>query len=173
MQNLKQKMLRKNVVSVQRGFTLIELLVVIVTMTLIFTVGFANYREFQRRKALEGAVETLKADLRFAQGQALSSKKPTDCASTESINSYLFRFVSATSYEIVARCLPGPNDVVVKTAGESDISTKHPGITINPFSDVIFTVLGRGVVSIVTITLEQSATGASEIIEITRGGQIE
>lgn len=155
-----------------KGFTLIELMVVIMIMVLVFAVGFANYRGFQRRKVLEGAVEALKGDLRFTQQQALSSNKPAGCASTESLNSYIFRFVNSTSYEIVARCLPGPNDVTVKAASDTNISTKYPGVTINSFPDVVFNLLGRGVVSDVTITLSQPAVGNSETIDITEGGEI-
>ena len=45
-----------------KGYTLIEILVVISIMAILFTVGFAGYRDFSRRQVLLGAVNQIQGD---------------------------------------------------------------------------------------------------------------
>jgi type II secretory pathway pseudopilin PulG len=86
-----------------KGFSFVELLIVIVTMSLIFTVGFANYRTFQRRKAVEAFATQIKADLNLTREYALSGRKPASgCAA---LNGYMFTIdYLAGSYSLSPRC---------------------------------------------------------------------
>jgi Tfp pilus assembly protein FimT len=144
---------------------MIELLIAVVTMALMFTVGFANYRDFQTRQVLKGAVEKVKGDLRFAQQLSLAGRKPVGCVV---LNSYTFKYVSDTKYQIIANC--SDNDYQV--GSEYDISERFGDVKIqNNFVDVVFRILGRGVISNSTIILELD--GETTQIEIKRGGDIQ
>ena len=77
-------------IGIKSGFTLIELMVVMLIMSLLFGLGFANFRDFQRRQILEGAVRAVKGDLRYAQELALAGRKPDNqdgksCAIADSV----------------------------------------------------------------------------------------
>lgn len=96
-----------------KGFTLIELLIVIMIMALIFGLGFANYRDFQRRQVLEAAVRLVIGDLRFAQEQAISGRvrndTPDNVCEPLPLWGYYFRrdpALPTTTYLIEANC-PG------------------------------------------------------------------
>ena len=57
------------------GFTLIELLVVISVATILFSLGWAQYNNFNRQQILKQTALELKSDLVHAQELALSGKK--------------------------------------------------------------------------------------------------
>lgn len=59
------------------AFTLIELLVVTSIMGILFSLGFAQYQNFNRIQILKQAALNLKNDLRDVQNRALSGEK--DC----------------------------------------------------------------------------------------------
>lgn len=164
---IRRTLLRKNLVIVQQGFTIIELLVAVVTMTLLFAVGFANYRGFQDRQGLISASRSFKADLRFAQERALSGTKPTGCGT---LNGYKLIYLGVQSYQIAANC-DNNSDISVKTV---DFSDTNPTIQFNsPFSFVFFNVLGRGVRTSLTVNLRDNKTPPNLIpVSITRGGEI-
>ena len=89
-----------------QGFTIVELVVVIGTMAILFSLGYANNREFQRRQQLESVVREFKVDMRLAQQLALTGKKPAGCATLEG-----YRIIREgmgmgmqNSYEILAHC---------------------------------------------------------------------
>ncbi len=161
--------------SAKRGFTLIELLIVIITMFLIFSVGMANYREFQRRKALEGAVTRVKSHLRLAQEMAMSGAKPADCISSNlTLLNITFRIDSTTTYSIHGLCTDGVNPpALYQHLGASyNLLPEYPEIGITGPAMVVFNVLGKGVVSDATLRLTQTSTGTIKDIVITRGGEI-
>ena len=90
----------------KRGYTLIELLIVIVIMSLITGIGFATYRDYQRRQEVVRVARQLKSDLRMAQEYAFSGIKPeTNCTV---LSGYAFRveqFLSQ-SYYVTPHCEP-------------------------------------------------------------------
>ncbi|KKQ98743.1 MAG: hypothetical protein UT24_C0001G0024 [Candidatus Woesebacteria bacterium GW2011_GWB1_39_12] len=148
------------------GYTLIELLIVMMTMVLLFGLGFANYRGFQRRQSLEGVVRMVKADLRLAQANALSGKKPSsgNCSAVASnILYYSFAYVDSDTYAYGAVC---PTESNIK---QVDIT----GATMSAFSEIRFNVLGRGTnitgQTVITIT---SGAGSKDIT-VRSGGTIE
>ena len=137
------------------GYTLIELLVVMMTMIILFSLGYANFRGFQRRQQLESVVRMVKADLRLAQANALSGKKPTsgncsDAASNVLAYSFTKTSDTPTSYEIRAIC-PG----LVNTIKPVTIT----GATMSAFSEIQFNILGRGT----------NISGGEIVITITSG----
>ncbi len=148
------------------GFSFLELLIVMVTMSLLFSIGFANYRDYQQRQALINATRIVKGDLRFAQEQALAGIKPAGCGT---LNGYKLQDSDAKDYSIIANC-DANVDYVVKSLSLSD---KSPTISFVPtFSNVFFNVLGRGVKIPLTITLQDTKTLLTQQINITRGGEI-
>lgn len=153
------------------AFTLVEILIGLTIVGLIFSFGFANFRDFSRRQALLGEKRKVTGDLRLAQEQALSGNKPANisCASPDTLNGYNFYVPDVSSYIIQANCSAGTVDT--KTVELSD------GITIsvptpNP---IIFKSLGLGTnipAGGITLTLTQSETGATQTIDITETGEI-
>jgi prepilin-type N-terminal cleavage/methylation domain-containing protein len=158
-----------------KGFSLIELIVVIMIMALIFGLVTANYRNFGRRQVLVGAVRQIKGDLRFTQQQALSGRKPETPAGnvcfTQPLRGYVFSYVNATSYQIVANCGPDASLAYRVIVSVIDLSARYPNVQINPFTEIMFRNLGKGVDVERTITVTMPPE-PNRIITITRGGEI-
>lgn len=153
-----------------QGYTLIEILVALSIIGLLFGFGYASFRDFSRRQALQGTVKKIQGDLRLAQQQALSGKKPSDIkCNSQLLASYSFKVYSTSEYKIEANC--GGGDVLVKDVIlSSDISIS---IDSNPIK---FKVLGQGTNidggSMITITLTQAGTSDKATVEVTDGGEI-
>lgn len=168
LQKLTNRTKLKNNFQLEKGFTLIELLLVMMTMALLFGLGYANYRGFQRRQQLEGAVRMVKGDLRLAQQFALAGRKEPGC---DGLKGYAFqRGVSEINYRIEDDCNSGGGNVIKSQNLPS-------GITIPGFGGgnrILFKVLGRGIdrTSNVTIILNQANTGNSRNIIVTTSGEI-
>ncbi len=160
---------------IYKGFTIIELLIAMVIMSLVFTVGFANLRQFASRQKIEGAVREIKADLRLAQQEAVAGKKPAgpecDSATGETLVGYEFRYEGPTSYSIYAVCTNG--NVEIKTV---DLSQKYPDVEISSFTNFTFEVLSNGVSDNRVITVREFDSERtivnSKSITVTTGGQI-
>ncbi len=153
------------------GFSLIELVVVIVTMFLLFSVGMANVRDFQRRKVLEGAVLKLKGDLRMAQQIALSGGVGDTCSAVnERFTSVRVVQTDSSKYSIQVGCTDGPSEIFYDF-GSYDISNDYPGIAISSFT-VIFDNLGRGVRTESDISITLSNGSLNKTIVVTKGGEI-
>lgn len=158
-----------------QGFTLIELLIVIVTMFLIFTIGFANLRGFQRTRTLDGATTKVKSALRYAQELALSGRSMAPCT-LPGIRISAVRFLAAgTSYSTQLECVNAAGSVVGSVPipeNSFNLSGEYPGVVFALGTNTFFETLGRGVRAPVTIRLNQAATGQFREIFITRGGEI-
>lgn len=88
------------------GYTLIELLLVMVIIAIVFSFGTANYKNFQKRQALEAATRNVMGDLRLAQEFALAGKvdDPATCTNFEG---YVFARAdppTTNKYYIYKRC---------------------------------------------------------------------
>ena len=152
------------------AYTLIEILVVVALITLLFTAGYANYRDFGRRQALSGAAKQLEGDLRKAQQNALSGIKPGGSACDSlALTSYLVDIdctdSNSCSYTIDANC----------SGSIVNLDTKSlTGVTVSATSDpepITFEVLGRGATpSVITIT--QDGTGKTVNLNVGSGGDI-
>ncbi len=60
------------------GFTTVELLISIAIMSVLFSIGTVNYRNFERKKRLNQAKIQVTTALRHAQELAASGKRPSD-----------------------------------------------------------------------------------------------
>lgn len=154
------------------GYTLIEILVSITIIALLFIFGYASFREFSRRQAINSAVRVVRGDLRLAQQQALAGNKPADpkCNAPNLLDGYYFRAAS-TSYTIEAACsgVSGGPVTTKSVSLSSDISMTAP--SPNP---ILFKVLGQGtnISSTATVVLTQAGTNNTQTITITSGGEI-
>jgi len=143
------------------GFTLIELLITITIITLLFSIGIAQYNKFNRRQILVKAKDELVSNLRLAQGKSLAAEKPTNCSDV--LTGHKLKFVNNIEYKIVAVC---GNEVDVK----ADI-TLPTGVSkqAGP-NEIFFRVLSQGSPTDSTITLQ--GFGETETITITTTGEI-
>jgi prepilin-type N-terminal cleavage/methylation domain-containing protein len=154
-------------ISNKKGYTLIEILVGLTIIGLIFNFGYASFREFSYRQALANAARRLRADLRLAQEQALSGKKPDGCSV---LDGYRFRG-SSTSYSLFPVCAGTEFTGQAKEVSFSDIT-----LSFDPPSttSVLFKVLGQGndLSSDLEINLTQMATANVQKVVVTKGGEI-
>lgn len=149
------------------GYTLIEILVALTVISLIFTFGYAGFREFSQRQALESAARSLQGNLRLVQEYALSGKKPDDCLV---LDGYRVK-ISPNSYTLVAICAEEETSINKDNLPIANGITAS--VSINNFT---FKVLGQGTSipagSASMITLTQAGTGKTRTITITAGGEI-
>ncbi|MCH7641075.1 hypothetical protein IID22_02690 [Patescibacteria group bacterium] len=158
-----------------QGFSIIELVVVIGTMALLFSLGYANYRDFQRRQQLDSVINEFKTDLRLAQQLALTGNKPTGCTTLEG---YRIRRDGDKSYKILAYC-----GSPVTCSVDPDYCVKDVNLPSNisigtfapsPGNRFMFQVLARGVDrdGETTITFTQDVTGDTRSVIVTPSGEI-
>ena len=155
----------------KNGYTLIEILVALTIVGLIFGIGYVSFRDFARRQAVAGMARSIVGDLRLAQEQALSGKKPSDifCDSPGTLNGYNFRVVSSQNYVLEANCSGG--NVQTKTVTiPSDLFISTPAT--NP---ITFKILGEGTnlpVEGVTMNVTQRGTSHTRAISVSQSGKI-
>jgi prepilin-type N-terminal cleavage/methylation domain-containing protein len=155
----------------KNGYTLIEILVALTIVGLIFGIGYVSFRDFARRQAVAGLARSVVGDLRLAQEQSLSGKKPSDifCDSPNTLNGYNFRVVSSQNYVLEANC-SGGNVQTKSVTLPSDlfISTPNP----NP---ITFKILGEGTnlgSADATMTVSQTGTTHTRAISVSQSGEI-
>ena len=146
------------------GFTLVELLVTITIITLVFSIGLAQYNRFNRRQILVRAKDQLISDLRLTQSKALSGEKPVDCNSTPLLGQKL-DFTSNSNYQIIAVC---SSDIVVK----SGISLPQGVIKQAGPDEVFFKVLSQGTDISGTAQIILSGFGQTQTISVNNAGEI-
>jgi len=142
------------------GFTLIELLVTITIITLLFSIGVAQYNKFNRRQILVKSKDELVSNLRLAQSKSLAAEKPTAC--TDTLSGYKVKFTDSQNYKIVAVC---GNEIDVK----ADI-TLPTGVSKQAGNEIFFRVLSQGSPADATLTLQ--GFGETRIITVTTSGEI-
>ncbi len=152
-----------------KGYTFVEVLVSLTIVGLLFSFGFANFRDYSRRQALAGVARNLKGELRLAQSKASAGEKPAAC-SASILSTYSFQIINSTSYKITADCSGGIN-VDIKTVSFPE------GVTMSPASGTVsFKVLGQGTNIIaggsVVITLTQVGTNNTSLVTVASGGEI-
>ncbi len=143
------------------GYTLIELLVGLTIISIVFSIGFAGYRDFSRRQTVVGVTKSIISDLRNAQQLALIGQKPDTCTR---LSGYTFTAVSSTNYTISANCING--NIEVKNI------VLPTNITIS-LGSIMFKVLGQGtnLSAAYTFTITH-ISGITGIINIKKGGTI-
>lgn len=96
---------KKSVLSLESGFSLIELMVVFLIVSIISGLGFASYKSYSDRQVLTSAAQDLKQVIDNTKFNALSSVKPSNCASTDSLAGYKFNLLQVSnSYTVSALC---------------------------------------------------------------------
>ena len=153
------------------AYTFIEILVALTIISLIFGIGYVSFRDFSRRQALNGTARTLVGNLRLAQEQAISGRKPSDifCNPPQLLNGYNFRVVSAQNYVLEASC-SGGNVQTKSVTISSDISLSVP--VPNP---ILFKSVAQGTNisgASASVTLTQAGTGNTRAITISAAGEI-
>lgn len=155
----------------RKGFTLVEILISLTVVGLLFGFGFVNFRDFSRRQQVLGEARAVAGELRLAQSKATVGEKPADvkCTGVNTLSSYGFQILDASSYKIVANCSGGSVDI--KSGSISD------DIFISPTSGtVLFKVLGEGTNIVAgesfVITLTQTWTLNSQTVTVNAGGEI-
>lgn len=159
---------------IKKGFSIVEVLVVIGIMGLIMTVGTVGYRDFSRRQAVGIAKRQMVADLREAQSDASSGRKPSACSG--SLIGYGFEVTAGNpaNYRVFARCetLGVQTDHVVRTATLPSEVT----ITIPATNPVLFKSLEQGtnLASGTSVTISISASNAANMstLVISSSGEI-
>ena len=154
-----------------KGYSLVEVLVSLAIVGLLFTFGFASFRDFSRRQHLISVARTIRGELRSIQSKATSGEKPTnaECSGTNTLITFNFQVVSLTSYQVVAVCSGG--SVTVKSVTlPSDTTMSSNQNTIS------FKVLGQGTNvsagSGAIITLTQVGTANTTTVTVTSGGEV-
>ena len=152
--------LRAGNFQLNNGFTLIELMTVIMTMALLFSLGYANYRDFQRRQVLEGAVREFKTDLRLAQQLALTGVKEAGCGV---LDGYALEKRGDSGYAIEDKCSGGGGGTEIKRVNLS------PNIFIGPFpapgNRFLFRVLAGGIDRTSDVAIEFRHEVGGDVLE--------
>lgn len=151
-----------------RGYTLIEVLVGLAIIGLLFTIGYAGYRDFAKRQVLNNVYEELKTNLNTARQRALSGEK-SNCpqGQSDTLQGYKFTITSSNSYAIKPKCTAGDGTSVVSP-------TLPSGFTVSSAADpILFNALAQGtnLTGDVDITIVQ-LNGGSKKITITQQGTI-
>lgn len=151
-----------------RGYTLIEVLIVVSILTIIFTVGFARYRDYERRQKVVTITRQVKGDLRLAQEEALSGRKPSGC--TGVLNGYFFRRLNSSTYVIQANCTNATIEVkrVELILGTTINFSSGDSILFKPIGSG--TDIPSGVDTLITVSF--APYSYTQVITITSGGEI-
>ena len=153
------------------GYSLVEVLVSLAIVGLLFTFGFASFRDFSRRQHLISVARSIKGELRLIQAKAISGEKPeeVECTGVNTLITFNFQIVNPSTYQVVAVCSGG--SVTTKTETISDDTTMAS--SQNPIS---FKVLGQGTnVSAgagAIITFTQVGTNSTATVTVTEGGEV-
>lgn len=162
------RVITKSLTPRMKGYTLIEILVVLVITAIVFSGGYAAYREFNRRAAIDAAAKGLISDLRLAQEKALSADKPETC--TQEFEGYRFTLVSSTHYRLEAVCRD--TSEIIKEVDTPAIIN----LSMSPTNSVTFQSVGRGTNittgSKVSIVITRVGITKSQTISIGSGGEI-
>ncbi len=150
-------------------------MIVIMIMVILFSVGMANYRGFQRRQSLEAAVRQVRADLSLAREYALAGRKVCDDADDE-LSGYDFDIdASADTYTIREVCLDDPTDDTSQEYFDvkSDVDMPSRSEISSDVDPILFNVLGRGadLGGNATITITD-ASGDTRTVIVTPAGEI-
>jgi prepilin-type N-terminal cleavage/methylation domain-containing protein len=144
-----------------QGFTLIELLVSLLVISILVSLGYANFRKYAQKQALWAVARQIEGDLRLAQSYAMSGKDAS-CSS-----GYLYGYqlvkVDNSSYKIQRVCR-NPD------GGSFTFNDVPPvryisGFEIyNSFSPVLFRSVVGGVDSATSINIRRISTTSPYIL---------
>lgn len=165
---LKSLLKKNNYPLFNYGYTLIEILIGIVILSILFSIGFAGFRDFSRRQSLEVLARKIKGDLALAREKAISGEKPTDevCLT---LSGYNFLVETNSNYVLQAVCSGVPVEIKnVEIGSNLVISVPSP----NP---IVFKVLSKGTNIPPTpaeIIITQTESQKSFTVTVTQAGEI-
>jgi len=150
------------------GYTLLETLIVISISVLLFSIVYANYRDFSRRQILEEVAKQVVSDLRLAQEYALAGRKEASCIT---LTGYEFERTATTGYRINDVCTSGGGTEIKAITLPTDIQIGNFSPAPSRFT---FRVLARGTDrnGDISFTLTQVSTGRTKTITISKNGNI-
>lgn len=142
-------------------------------MAILFVLGIASYRSYQRRQYLEAAVKMVKVDLSLARELALAGK--TKC-SPGTLRGYLFRVYPDpdNKYRVGADCGPGNTCVNNLSLCEKEVILPD-GVKIDPIglgNVFTFQTLAGGIDRSSNVTITLTFLGMSRNITVDLVGKI-
>ena len=140
------------------GFTLIELLVSLLVISILVSLGYANFRKYAQKQALWAVARQIEGDLRLAQSYAMSGKDASSCSSSGYLYGYQFVKDGPSSYKIRCVCSDGSycNPISRSISDNFEIY----GI----FSPVTFKAVTGGVDSATSINIRRISTTSPYIL---------
>lgn len=182
------------------GFTLIELLMVLFIISVLFGLGYTNYRDYSRRQLLNTAVRQMEEDIRLIQEKAISGVKPASGDPAENCDvlfGWGIKFYQGMNmYDVFSYCKTGtkddkdiykrrkittvnlPNEVIYEIDKDIQLDDVRQDIFENMEKDsVIYKVLGLGTdlslnANPVTVQFTQAGTNYGASLIIYRSGRI-
>lgn len=165
----------QNFPAMRKAFTLIEVLIVIVILGIVMGVGSVRYRDFSRKQTVVNSKRLMQGDIRAAQSDAASGRKPSGC--TGNLNGYGFAITGTAGpaeYEIFALCsVEVPVKQVELPAGITLTRNFPAGLT--PANTIVFKSLAQGTNlpagqnAIITITNQGINT---DTLTVTASGEV-
>ena len=146
-----------------QGFTLIELLVSLLVISILVSLGYANFRKYAQKQALWAVARQIEGDLRLAQSYAMSGKDASNCNTGTYLYGYQLVKVDNSSYKIQRVCR-NPD------GGSFTFNDVPPvryisGFEIyNSFSPVLFRSVVGGVDSATSINIRRISTTSPYIL---------
>jgi len=145
-----------------QGFTLIELLVSLLVISILVSLGYANFRKYAQKQALWAVARQIEGDLRLAQSYAMSGKDAS-CSS-----GYLYGYqlikVDNSSYKIQRVCR-NPDGGSLTFNDVPPVRYISTGFEIyNNFPPVLFRSVVGGVDSATSINIRRSSTTSPYIV---------
>lgn len=102
------------------GYTLLEVLIGIMIIGIVFSLGVAQFRDFTSRQSVRVAGRQLLSDIREAQSQALSGKKPELCTGIfEGVRFEVTGSSGPPEYQIQAICETSSPSAVTQELSET------------------------------------------------------
>ena len=130
----------------RQGFTIIEVLVVLTIFITLMAIGYVSVVGIERRAPITATVNTLIADLRSQQTQAMSGGSQGTGVSIQSI-SYTF--------------IPSGR-----------VTSLPENITLSPAGTILYFANGSGDTAGATLTVTQTLTGEHKTVTINRYGAV-
>ncbi len=158
------------------GFTLIELLISILVVSILFGLGYANFRRYSQKHSVWTVARQIEVDLRKAQSYAMAGKG--SCPSGYLLG-YQLRWIGSASYQLRGICKSG-NDNLYINISDVSISSSFSIVNFNYPTDfsglegiVFYVPKGNTGLSTPKQIIVSLSTGLFPVvIDVSPGGEI-
>jgi len=145
-----------------QGFTLIELLVSLLVISILVSLGYANFRKYAQKQALWAVARQIEGDLRLAQSYAMSGKDASNCNPGTYLYGYQLIKNDSSSYRIRRVCRAASG---VYSYDDPPLRSISAGFVIyGTFSYVTFKAVTGGVDSATSINIRRFLTTRPYIV---------